>query len=33
MSNLLPTPNTMDFLPRRDDEALARSRTKGGQVI
>lgn len=30
MNNLLPTPNTMDMLPRRDDEALARARSKGG---
>lgn len=29
-SGLLPTPNTMDMLPRRSDEALARSREKGG---
>jgi DNA (cytosine-5)-methyltransferase 1 len=27
---LLPTPNTMDMLPRRSDEALARSKKKGG---
>ena len=30
MAELLPTPNTMDSLPRRSDEALARSRTRGG---
>jgi hypothetical protein len=30
VASLLPTPNTMDMLPRRSDEALARSRTKGG---
>lgn len=29
-AGLLPTPNTMDMLPRRSDEALARSRAKGG---
>jgi DNA (cytosine-5)-methyltransferase 1 len=28
--SLLPTPNTMDMLPRRSDEALARSKMKGG---
>jgi hypothetical protein len=27
---LMPTPNTMDMLPRRSDEALARARSKGG---
>jgi hypothetical protein len=26
----MPTPNTMDMLPRRSDEALARARSKGG---
>lgn len=30
MTDLLPTPNTMDMLPRRSDEALARTRKKGG---
>lgn len=29
-AGLLPTPNTMDMLPRRSDEALARARSKGG---
>ena len=29
-AGLLPTPNTMDMLPRRSDEALARSKKKGG---
>lgn len=28
--DLLPTPNTMDMLPRRSDEALARAKSKGG---
>lgn len=30
MNELLPTPNTMDMLPRRSDDALARSRSRGG---
>ena len=30
MNNLLPTPNTMDGLPRRSDEALARAKAGGG---
>jgi DNA (cytosine-5)-methyltransferase 1 len=30
MSELLPTPNTMDMLPRRSDEALARAKAGGG---
>jgi DNA (cytosine-5)-methyltransferase 1 len=30
VESLLPTPNTMDMLPRRSDEALARSKAKGG---
>jgi hypothetical protein len=29
-AGLLPRPNTMDMLPRRSDEALARSKMKGG---
>jgi hypothetical protein len=31
MSELLPTPNTMDSLPRRSDEALARAKAGGGE--
>ena len=30
MNDLLPTPNTMDSLPRRSDEALARAKAGGG---
>ena len=30
MSKVLPTPNTMDMLPRRSDEALARAKQGGG---
>ena len=29
-SSLLPTPNTMDGLPSRSDEALARAKESGG---
>lgn len=33
MSKVLPTPNTMDMLPRRSDEALARAKQGGVRVI